>query len=119
MRADLFTAAENLDAATLSSYFADDAVIVVMGNYVSQADFAQIMQNALRRLQSHSTRIQDQRIDVLGANAVAVADLAVDVDTDTSGVTSEYLVIRTEVWVRRDGVWKILHTQESISQKSM
>ena len=75
-----------------------------------------------RRLRSPAESFDDlqhQRIDVLSANVVAVADIAVSVDTDTLGITSEVPVVRTEVWVRRDGGWKILHALESISLESM
>ena len=86
---------------------------------LSQDEFAQIMRDAFARLQSLSTTIQDQRIDVLSANVVAVADIAVAVQTDTLGITSEVPTVRTEVWVRRDGGWKIFHAQESLSWDSM
>jgi hypothetical protein len=77
------------------------------------------MRDGFTRLHSHSTTIEDQRIDVLSANVVAVADIAVSVETDTLGITSEYPVVRTEVWVRRDGSWKVLYAQESFSMESM
>jgi len=115
----LQAAAERLDAAELTSYFAEDGVIIIMGHYISHAEFSRIMSDGFTRLQSHSTSIEDQRIDVLSANVVAVADIAVSVETDTLGITSEYPVVRTEVWVRRDGSWKVLYAQESFSMESM
>ena len=119
VRGDLFAAAERLDAAELASYFVEDGVIIMVGYYQSHDEFAQSMRRGFARLRSHLTIIRDERIDVLSANVVAVADIAVSVDTDTLGITSEVPVVRTEVWVRRDGVWKILHAQESISMEFM
>ncbi|NIM48259.1 MAG: hypothetical protein GTO22_03215 [Gemmatimonadales bacterium] len=59
------------------------------------------------------------RIDALAANVVAVADIATTVVTDTSGTTSEQTHMHTEVWVKRDGRWIMLHSQESIRPESM
>jgi uncharacterized protein (TIGR02246 family) len=119
IRGDLFAAAERLDAAELTSYFAEDGVFIIAGHYQSHDEFAQGIRNGFAGRQSLSWTIQDQRIDVLSANVVAVADIAVYVATDTLGITSEAPVMHTEVWVRRDGGWKILHAHESIDQESM
>jgi uncharacterized protein (TIGR02246 family) len=98
------------------SYFTDEPVLFVQGTFV--APTMQALRGFLDpsrwNRQSTNFTLQSSRVAVLSPdNAVQVAELHFSI-TNMDGETGpSYLQVATNVWVKEDGGWKIMHHHNS------
>lgn len=99
-----------------SDYFVGDAVVGVFNLAMDEGseDFREGMRNLVNNRLGTSVDFKEDRIAVLSRDHVVQvlsADYAVK---NLEGVTrSGYQMVQTQVWVREDGAWKILHFHQS------
>lgn len=99
-----------------SDYFVGDPVVGVFNLNMDEGseDFREGMRNLVNNRLGTSVEFKEDRIAVLSrdhAVQVLSADYAIK---NLEGVTrSGYQMVQTQIWVREDGSWKILHFHQS------
>jgi len=99
-----------------ADYFVQDPVVGVFNLSMDEGseDFREGIRNLVHNRLGTSVEFKDDRIAVLSRDHVVQvlsADYAV---TNLDGVTrTGYQMVQTQVWVREEGAWKILHFHQS------
>jgi hypothetical protein len=118
-RMDMYAAAERLDADGVMRSFAADAVLIGQGVRMTYEDYDAIVRNLFGSVQSQSIDVLDMWVDVLAADAVANTDVIAVAVTDSAGNVVEQTYLHTEVWVKRDDRWVMIHGQQALAAEPM
>jgi uncharacterized protein (TIGR02246 family) len=111
---DLVAAAEAVDAEAVLSFFAPDVGLVMDGRVVGYASLSQLLRQSYGQMGRQTVEWHPAEVSVLSPDAVAltlggvVTVIGMEGDTVSSGP-----VAWTEVFVRRNGGWKLLHAHQS------
>ena len=118
-RSDLYAAAERLDAEAMLNSVAEDVALVIQGTRLSYDQWAPAVRNAFARFENQVISVLDMRIDVLAADAVANTDVIAVTVTDSTGNAVEQTYLHTEVCVKRDDHWVMIHGQQALAAEPM
>jgi uncharacterized protein (TIGR02246 family) len=111
---DLFVAAEAIDPERVLTFFAEDASVSVDGTAMSPAAFQEFLRLAYAGLGSHEITWHPAEVSVLTRDIaiMTVGGLATTVSVE--GDTTVYQPVTwTEVFVRREGQWKLRQAHQS------
>jgi ketosteroid isomerase-like protein len=105
----------NLDAPAVVRHYADHAIDTYdgeRGTMVQLRGWAEIGYEDVSGTEVGPFR--DLRFDVLSRDAVVVSWVNSFTETDAAGkALPERLALMTQVWIRREADWRILHNHES------
>ena len=98
----------------IAFFDATDLVYAYEGVVLDYATMDELWRPAFASITSQTITFADSRTDVLAPGVVAITSSGTYAVTDTLGVTgpqAQFAV--TEVWMRRDGEWKLQFVHES------
>jgi hypothetical protein len=108
----LLAAWSSLDVRAVNRHYSDASIDTYNGERSEPRDWADSDYDGLSKTEIQP--FEDLRFDVLARNAVVVSWENTFVETDAGGQRQpEMLALMTQVWVRDDEGWEILHSHES------
>lgn len=114
VHADLVSAAEQLDAERLLGFFAEDPGLIDDGAVVPYDALAKRVRGAFSKLDGQRIQWHPAKTSVLSRDVVVMTIGGRTTVLGPAGDTTwSRPVAWTEVWVRRDGEWKLLHAHQS------
>ena len=95
-------------------YYADDAVLIFYNERTSVADYRKKWTESVRTEPIESVKLSDVVIRVVPSGDSAIASYQIDVRTrHADGKSTDEHAFETDVWLKRDGNWKLAHVHYS------
>jgi hypothetical protein len=108
----LLAAWSSLDARAVNRHYSDASIDTYNGERSQPSDWSDSDYDGLSETEVQP--FENLRFDVLAHDAVVVSWMNTFIETDAAGQRQpEMLALMTQVWVREDEGWKILHSHES------
>jgi ketosteroid isomerase-like protein len=111
---DLFVAAEAIDAERVLSFFAEDAAVSLDGTALAPAAFQEFLRSTYAGLERHEITWHPAEVSVLTRDIAIMTVGGLVTLVGVEGDTTVYRPVTwTEVFVRREGHWKLRQAHQS------